>query len=58
MEFKFNYEIKKTAFRLLFKLNTQENLLSYLPILERENNGNFINDIFWLCIKFKTTISI
>ena len=31
--------------------------LAYLPTLERENNGDFINDIFWLCMKFKTTIS-
>ena len=27
--------------------------LPYLPTLERENNGDFMNDIFWLCMKFK-----
>ena len=30
---------------------------SYLPTLERENNRDFTNDIFWLCMKFKATIS-
>ena len=33
-------------------------ILQYLPTLERENIGDFINDIFWLCMRFKTTISI
>ena len=31
---------------------------AYLPTLERQNNGDFINSIFWLCMQFKTTISI
>ena len=31
---------------------------SHLPTLERENNGDFTNDFFWLCMKFKTALSI
>ena len=49
---------KQSEYQYQEKAKKLENQYAYQPTLERENNGDLINDIFWLCMKFKTTISI
>ena len=43
----------KILFPVIIAMAVLHNILTYLPTLERENNGDFTNDIFWLCMNSK-----